>query len=108
MKLIPSIFISKKSQSSVFKKFKELYIHIKRKPLELIAKELKPIIQGVINYYCKFSIGKTRRIRHQLNLRLLKWVKWEKGLYKMASLKWLQKKYREQPALFAHWKLVHP
>ena len=26
----------------------------------------------------------------------------------MASLKWLKKKYREQPALFAHWKLVHP
>ena len=108
MKLIPSIFISKKSQSSVLKKFKELYIHKKRKPIELIAKELKPIIQGVINYYCKFSVGHTREIWHQLNLRLLKWVKWEKGLYKMASLKWLQKKYREQPALFAHWKLVHP
>ena len=26
----------------------------------------------------------------------------------MASLKWLKKKYREQSALFAHWKLVHP
>lgn len=107
-KLIPSIFISKKSKSSVLNKFRELCIHKKRKPLEVIAKELNPIIKGVINYYCKFSIGKTRYVWHQLNLRLLKWVKWEKGLYKMASLKWLRQKYREQPLLFAHWKLVYP
>ena len=73
-----------------------------------IAKELKQIIQGVINYYCKFSIGHTRYIWNQLNARLLKWVKWEKGLYKMASVRWLKKKYKELPALFPHWKLVCP
>ena len=31
----------------------------------------------------------------QLNLRLLKWVKWEKGLYKKAGLQYLRTKYRE-------------
>ncbi len=105
---MPSIFISNKSKSSVLQKFKELNIHKRRKSIELIAKELKPIIDGVINYYCKFSIGKLRYIWYQLNLRLLKWVKWEKGLYKNASLKWLRKKYKEQPTLFPHWNLVHP
>jgi RNA-directed DNA polymerase len=108
MLLVPSIFISRKSESSVLEKFRELNIHKRRKPIEEVAKELRSIIQGVINYYCKFSMAHTRYIWNQLNARLLKWVKWEKGLYKMASLRWLQKKYKEQPALFPHWKLVHP
>lgn len=106
--LIPSIFMSKKSKSRVLEKFKAMHIHKKRKPIEIIAKELNPIIRGVINYYCRFSIGATRIIWNQLNARLIKWVKWEKGLYKMASVKWLKRKYKEQPNLFAHWKLVNP
>jgi group II intron reverse transcriptase/maturase len=46
MKLIPSIFISKKSQSSVLNKFRELSIHKKRKPIELIAKELNCVFSS--------------------------------------------------------------
>ncbi len=108
MLLIPSISISTKSESSILEKFREFEIHKRRKPLEYIAQELKPIIQGVINYYCKFSFGHTRYIWNQLNARLLKWVKWEKGLYKIASVRWLKNKYRELPGLFPHWKLVCP
>jgi|SRR6267378_2950773 len=108
MLLVPSLFISSKSESSVLEKFRKMEIHKRRKPIEELAKELKPVIQGIINYYGKFSVGHMRYIWNQLNARLLKWVKWEKGLYRMASLRWLQKKYRERPALFPHWKLVHP
>lgn len=108
MLFVPSIFISSKSESSVIKKFKSLQIHKRRKSIEEVAKELRPIIQGVINYYCKFSKGHTRFIWNQLNKRLLKWVKWERGLYKFASLQWLRKKYKERPLLFPHWELVHP
>ena len=106
--LLTGIFMSKKSKTSVLTKFKELAIHKRRKSLEEIAKELRPIIQGVINYYCKFSAGHTRFIWNQLNARLLKWVQWEKGLYKFASVRWLQKKYKEKPGLFPHWKLAYP
>lgn len=106
--LIPSTFISTKSESSVLAKFKALEIHKWRKPLEVIARKLKPILQGVMNYYCKFSSGHTRYIWNQLNARLCKWVKWEKGLYKKASIKWLRNKYKESPFLFPHWKLAHP
>jgi group II intron reverse transcriptase/maturase len=106
--LVPSIFISSKSESSVLEKFRELKIHKWRKPIEEVARELRPIIRGIINYYCKFSVGHTRYIWNQLNARLLKWVKWEKGLYKMASVRWLKKKFEEFPTLFPHWKLVHP
>ena len=108
MLLLPGIFISTKSESRVLAKFRALEIHKRRKPLEEIAKELRPIIQGVINYYCKFSISHMHYIWHQLNERLLKWVRWEKGLYKKASKRWLQEKYKAMPALFPHWLLVHP
>ncbi|MBW8326922.1 MAG: hypothetical protein K0M50_19315 [Prolixibacteraceae bacterium] len=89
-------------------KFRELNIHKRRKPLEVIASELRPIIQGIINYYCRFSTNHTDEIWCQLNLRPLKWVKWEKGLYKRASLRWLKKKHKETPLLFPHWQLVNP
>lgn len=106
--LMPSMFMSRKSKNSVMEKFRELNIHKRRKPLEIIASELRPIIQGIINYYCKFSSNHTAEIWYQLNSRLLKWVKWEKGLYKRASLRWLKKKHKETPFLFPHWQLVNP
>lgn len=106
--LLPSMFMSRKSKNAVMEKFRKLKIHKRRKPLETLAKELRPIIQGVMNFYCKFSSSHTRDVWNQLNARLLKWVKWEKGLYKMASLRWLKKKYKENPLLFPHWKLVYP
>jgi len=105
---MPNIFISRKSRKRITSKFREMEIHKKRKPLTELARELNPIIQGIINYYCKFSVNHTRFVWNQLNARLLKWVKWEKRLYVMESVRWLQHKYRETPALFAHWKLVQP
>jgi RNA-directed DNA polymerase len=101
-------FMSTKSKTRVQAKFKRFHIHKWRKPIELIALKLKPVIQGVINYYCRFWTAHTHHVWHQLNARLLKWVKWEKGLYKKAAVRWLKQKYKEQPRLFPHWQLVHP
>ncbi len=49
-----------------------------------------------------------RIVWNQLNARLLKWVKWEKDLYKKAAVKYLQTKCKEAPRMFEHWLLVHP
>jgi group II intron reverse transcriptase/maturase len=106
--LLPSIFISRKSERSILEKFRKLQIHKRRGKLEELAADMKPVLQGIINYYCKFSFGHMRKVCNQLNKRLLKWVQWEKGLYVMASVKWLRKKYKENPSLFPHWALVHP
>jgi RNA-directed DNA polymerase len=106
--LLPSILMSRRSKVSAGGKFKELSIHKRRKPVEVMAKELRPIIQGIMNYYCKFSKSHTREIWTQLNARWLKWVEWEKGLYQKASVRWLQKKYKESPWLFPHWQWVNP
>ena len=107
-KLMVSSFMSTKSKTSVLAKFKSFHIHKWRKPIEEIAVKLKPVIQGVMNYYCKFWTAHTYYVWYQLNERLLKWVKWEKGLYKKAAINWLKQKYKEKPRLFPHWQLVHP
>jgi group II intron reverse transcriptase/maturase len=106
--LMPSISISNKSEKSIIAKFKAMQLHKRRVPLENLAKDLRPIIRGIINYYGKFSTGHLRFVCHQLNIRLLKWVKWEKGLYKMKALKWLRSKCKDSPQLFPHWLLVNP
>ena len=105
-KVLPRSVISRSSIRGVLDKFKR--IHKRRVSIELLAQELNPIIRGAINYYCKFWNYHTHVLWHQLNKRLQKWVKWEKGLYKMASAGWLQQKYKYRPNLFAHWRLVHP
>ena len=107
-KLMVSSFMSTKSKTRVLAKFSSFHIHKWRKPLETIAQKLQPVIQGVLNYYGKFWTAHMYQVWYQLNQRLLKWVKWEKGLYKTAAIKWLKQKYKEQPRLFAHWQLVHP
>ncbi len=57
-------------------------IHKRRKPLEELAEEIRPVLRGIINYYSKFSKGHLRYIFNQLNARLIKWVKWKKDYTK--------------------------
>lgn len=107
-KSIPSICVSQKSKTNIMEKFKQLKLHKRRITIEALAKEINPILTGIINYYHKFWKEDMRIVWNQLNARLLKWVKWEKDLYKMASVRYLKTKYKERPNLFAHWLLVHP
>ena len=69
--LLPSIFISRKSESSILEKFRKLQIHKRRGNIEELAAEMKPILRGIINYYGKFSVGHMRKIWNQLNARLI-------------------------------------
>lgn len=107
-RLMPRSRISTKSVSSVLEKFRVLRIHRRRKSLEELSRALNPVIRGVMNYYCKFWSYHTQPLWNQLNKRLLKWVRWEKGLYRRAAVRWLKTKCAERPDLFAHWRLVHP
>ena len=107
-KILITVFISRKSRSSVQEKFRSMKLHKRRKPLEELARMLNPITRGVINYYCKLWTGHTYYLWNQLNHRLWKWVKWEKGLYAKSAFQWLRRKYKENPNLFYHWKIAHP
>lgn len=107
-KLMPGSFVSIKSRTAMLEKFKAMEIHKRRKPLEEIARLLNPMIRGMDNYYQKLRGEQIRYVWNQLNARLLKWVKWEKGLYKMGAVRWLKSQYKRQPNLFYHWKWVQP
>jgi RNA-directed DNA polymerase len=107
-KLMVTTFMSRKSMSAVLDKFRTMQIHKKRKSIVEVAKELNPITRGVINYYCKSWTNHTRYVWYQLNLRLWKWVKWEKGLYAKKAARWLKTLFKEKSNLFYHWKIVHP
>jgi group II intron reverse transcriptase/maturase len=100
--------MSKKSQSSVFDKLRKLEIHKHRKPIEQLAARLRPILRGVMNYYCRFNSEYTHNFWYSINQKLLKWVKWEKGLSLKASVRWLKMVWKRNPSLFPHWELAHP
>src|SRR5690606_14630392 len=106
--LLPGTFVSIKSKTAILEKFRELAIHKWRKPIQEIARRLNPVAIGLLNYYHKLRGESMREVWNQLNHRLLKWVKWEKGLYKMAAVRWLKRQYKASPGLFAPWKLVQP
>ncbi|MDR0294688.1 MAG: group II intron reverse transcriptase/maturase [Prevotellaceae bacterium] len=108
IKAVPGIFVSQKSKNGIMDKFRTMNIHKWRTSLEHVAQRINPVIGGIINYYLKFQRNDMRDIWIQLNARLLKWVKWEKDLGKKKSLCYLQAKYKENPSLFEHWRLVHP
>jgi hypothetical protein len=107
-KLMITSFISNKSISALLDKFSKMKLHKRRGSIEGLAKLLNPITRGVINYYCKVWSNHTRIVWNKLNRSLWKWVKWEKGLYAYQAVKWLKMKYRENPNLFYHWRIVHP
>lgn len=107
-KILITNFMSQRSMSSVMDKFRKLGLHKRRKPLAFLAKILNPITRGVINYYCKIWSGHTDYLWKHLNQRIVKWVIWEKGLYVRSAVRWLRTKFRENPNLFYHWKIVHP
>lgn len=107
-RVMPGVFISQKSKQSAFRKFRELNLHKWKRPIAELAKVLNPIIRGISNYYQKFWAGVLTHVWHQLNIRLLKWVKWEKGLYGKRAKRWLRSIYKQEPVLFLHWRWVHP
>jgi RNA-directed DNA polymerase len=106
--LMPGTFVNSASKTSIRRKFIELEIHKRRKPIAQLASEWNPVIEGISQYYPKFWNAGMRPEWNQLNHRLLKWVTWEMGLFKYASIRWLRARYNEKPQLFAHWRLVQP
>jgi len=108
IKAIPGIFVSQKAKTGIMQKFKDMNIHNWRTSMENIAQRINPVIKGIINYYHKFQRFDMRAVWIKLNARLLKWVKWEKGFGNKQAMRWLSTKFSEHPALFEHWRLVHP
>lgn len=108
VRVMPATFVSKKSRKRIGQKFRAMALHKRRRSLKEIAEAINPVIRGIINYYHKFWNGHMYVVWHRLNQRLLKWVKWQKGLYMKAAIRWLRQQYKESPGLFPHWRFVRP
>ncbi|WP_394340939.1 hypothetical protein [Pleomorphovibrio marinus] len=61
---------------------------------------LNPIVRGLLNYHHKLRGEAMREVCNPFIHRLLKW---EKGLYKMAAVRWLKHQYKVSLGLFEHW-----
>jgi len=107
-KLLVMPIMSKSAQSRIFSELREMKLHKRRKPITELANDLRSYIQGKMNYYCKFNPKRTYRFWYQVNQKLLKWVKWQKGTSLLKSISWLREVWRHNPRLFPHWQLVHP
>jgi RNA-directed DNA polymerase len=107
-RIIPMAIMSRESQSRVLKKLSKMQLHKRRKPIEQLADDLRAMLQGVINYYCKVNAVYTWSFWYAVNQKLLKWVKWEKGLSITKAVQWLRCVWKRNPKLFPHWSLAHP
>jgi len=106
-KLLVMPIMSKSAQSRIFSELREMKLHKRRKPITELANDLRSYIQGKMNYYCKFNPKRTYRFWYQVNQKLLKWVKWQKGTSLLKSISWLREVWRHNPRLFPH-RLVPP
>jgi len=100
--------MSRKAKVSVLENIKELTLHKCKGTIQQIADLLNPRIRGWMNYYCRWSKWTTTWIWRVMNLKLIKWLKWNRRFNKKRAVKWLKSVYKTNPKLFAHWDLVHP
>ena len=85
----------------------------RRTPVNLVdlAQWLNPVIRGWMQYYGAYNrSGLIPLVRH-IDWHLQKWVKWKyrnRGRSWRRARSWLGQVARNQPELFAHWRLTRP
>ena len=77
------------------------------KSIEDLARMFGPIIQGWMNYYCRFYPSAFRVVADHLNQALARWAmrkfKRLRGR-RRRSIHWIGRVARRQPGLFPHWR----
>lgn len=100
--------VSKEALKKMAREIRRLKIHRRTEmSIEEIAKMLNPKLRGWIYYYGKFRLICLKHFLHRLNVRLLKWIrnKYKALRYRVRAAKsWLKNVYKNNPALFAHWR----
>lgn len=102
--------VSRKALKAMRKKIKEHPAIKQLFSLDIreVASAINPILQGWINYYARFRKSAMSPVYDYLNEKLMKWARRKyKHLIrrKTRSSEWLKQLYRQQPNLFAHWRI---
>jgi RNA-directed DNA polymerase len=77
--------------------------------LSSIAEEINPQVRGWINYYGRFYRSELRFLAWRINEHLTRWAMHKFKRFRkryLRAMEWLQRIYRRNPKLFAHWQLV--
>ncbi len=77
------------------------------KTLFKIAKQYNPMLQGWLMYYGKYNISALKPMIRHFNQTLISWIirKYKKLNKKTRAISYLEKVFKSQPRLFAHWKM---
>ena len=77
--------------------------------LSSLAEEINPHVRGWVNYYGAFYRSELRFLAWRINEHLARWAMQKFKRFRaryLRAMEWLQRVFRHQPTLFAHWKLV--
>jgi RNA-directed DNA polymerase len=78
------------------------------KSIEDISRMFNPVIQGWINYYCRFYKSEMYSVLRHVNRALVQWAQRKyKRLYRhrRRAEHWLGNLAKREPNLFSHWKM---
>jgi RNA-directed DNA polymerase len=67
-----------------------------------------PVIQGWINYYCRFYKSEMYTVLRHMNRALVQWArrKYKRlNRHRRRAEHWLGRLAKREPGLFAHWKM---
>ncbi|MBC8359321.1 MAG: hypothetical protein H8E54_10325 [Candidatus Aminicenantes bacterium] len=99
--------VSKKALKKMVRELRKMKIHRRTKmSIEDIAEMINPKVRGWINYYGRYRKRILKQIFHNLNVRLLKWIrnKYKKFRYRIRTAKrWLKNVCKSNYKLFAPW-----
>jgi len=97
-------------------RLKELKRKVKQLPIfkamfatiDDLARELNPLVRGLLNYYGRFYPSKLKRLKQYLNERIMIWIRKKynrssKGGTTAKAIRFLKQIYKTRPKLFVHW-----
>jgi len=101
--------ISKVAARVIRQKVRSWRLQLKSdKSIEDLSHMFRPVIQGWVNYYCRFHPSAFRYNADLLNMSLVRWAlrKFKKLRgHRRRAIHWVGKVAQRQPHLFPHWRL---
>jgi RNA-directed DNA polymerase len=98
LKLITPACLSESSKTSVRDKLRKFSIRKFRGNIQELSSAINVMIQGWINYYCKFDKWTTVGLWFWLNRKRIEWkIAQKRRLGKRKAIRWLETVYRRKP-----------
>lgn len=101
--------VSRKAAKAMRQTIRGWRLHLKPdKSIEDISRMFNPVVQGWINYYCRFYKSEMYSVLRHMNRALVQWARRKfKRLnrHRRRAEHWLGNLAKREPRLFAHWKM---